>query len=207
VTRQALRIVPTAKNKVLALLRMARQSSGHVSSALLRRLQTMAHAGMEQAINGTINRVVAREAVNRASVLARAEAVRAFQHVTLKRYEQSPFVLAVRWVLSPAHPHVDICDMWATADIGLGPGVWYRSHVPWPAHVGCLCSLVPILPAPETLDSARPYEPRSRLQARQAVEYVIGPAGRQVSRLGARKQVDMAEIKRLIDATPKAPHI
>lgn len=45
-----------------------------------------------------------------------------------------------RFLLSPNHPKVDICDMHARANVyGLGPGVYpNRERCPWPAHPGTI---------------------------------------------------------------------
>lgn len=55
-----------------------------------------------------------------------------------------PFVEAIGWRLSPAHPRVDICDAWAGDDNGLGPGNYLPDDVP-PGHPHCLCFTVSIL--------------------------------------------------------------
>ncbi len=44
-------------------------------------------------------------------------------------------VVGLRFMLSPRHPRVDICDEHAAADLyGLGQGVYPVDECPWPAH-------------------------------------------------------------------------
>jgi hypothetical protein len=44
-------------------------------------------------------------------------------------------VVGTRFLLSPAHPEPDICDMHARVNrYGLGPGVYPPGKSPWPAH-------------------------------------------------------------------------
>lgn len=52
---------------------------------------------------------------------------------------QHPDVIGERFLLSPRHPRVDICDMHARANrYGLGPGVYPVGRSPWPAHPNTL---------------------------------------------------------------------
>jgi hypothetical protein len=58
-----------------------------------------------------------------------------------------PWVRAVGWRLSPAHPRVDICDAWAGDDSeGLGEGNYSPENVP-PGHPNCMCFSVTLLDA------------------------------------------------------------
>ena len=48
-------------------------------------------------------------------------------------------VIGTRFVLSPNHPRVDICDMHASVNrYGLGRGVYPKGKNPWPAHPNTL---------------------------------------------------------------------
>ena len=56
-----------------------------------------------------------------------------------ERYKQlvreDPDAVGLRFMLSPRHPRVDICDDHATADLyNLGAGVYPVDACPWPAH-------------------------------------------------------------------------
>lgn len=50
-----------------------------------------------------------------------------------------PGVIGTRFLLSPAHPEPDICDLHAKVNrYGLGPGVYPKGKSPWPAHPNTL---------------------------------------------------------------------
>jgi len=50
-----------------------------------------------------------------------------------------PDATGTRFLLSPNHPRVDICDMHAKVNrYGLGPGVYPKDKNPWPAHPNTL---------------------------------------------------------------------
>lgn len=50
-----------------------------------------------------------------------------------------PDVIGTRFLLSPNHPRVDICDMHARVNrYGLGNGVYPKGKSPWPAHPNTL---------------------------------------------------------------------
>lgn len=73
-------------------------------------------------------RRVMRTEINRAH--GEAYQAAAFDH---------PDVIGTRFLLSPNHPRVDICDMHARVNrYGLGPGVYPEGKNPWPAHPNTL---------------------------------------------------------------------
>jgi hypothetical protein len=87
---------------------------------------------------------VFRTEINRAHGTAYQAA--AFEH---------PDVVGTRFLLSPNHPRVDICDMHAKANLyGLGPGVYPKGKSPWPAHPNTL-SYEEVVFADEVTDEDR----------------------------------------------------
>lgn len=70
----------------------------------------------------------------------RTEINRAHGEAYFKASDGHPDVAGYRFLLSPAHPRPDICDMHASANLyGLGPGVYpSRASCPWPAHPNTL---------------------------------------------------------------------
>jgi len=74
--------------------------------------------------------------------LARTEVTRAHGAATMWAAERTPFATGVRWVLSGRHPRTDPCDVHASRDSGLGPGVYPTKDVPrYPEHPMCTCHL------------------------------------------------------------------
>jgi hypothetical protein len=51
-----------------------------------------------------------------------------------------------RWLLGPGHRGFDVCDTYARADGGFGPGVYRAGGAPPAPHPGCGCSLAVVLP-------------------------------------------------------------
>lgn len=72
--------------------------------------------------------------------LFRTEINRAHGEAYIKGALDHPEAAGVRFLLSPAHPKPDICDLHATANLyGLGAGVYpSRDKCPWPAHPNTL---------------------------------------------------------------------
>lgn len=58
-----------------------------------------------------------------------------------------PYISAIGFRLSAAHPRICICDLYAGQDNGLGPGNYLPGDVPTAPHPHCLCYLVSILEA------------------------------------------------------------
>lgn len=78
--------------------------------------------------------------------IARTEGARAWYDGFLARYEADERVPAYRWKMGSRHPHFDICDLYAEADLyGLGKGVFPKDKAPpLPAHPHCLCHYSPM---------------------------------------------------------------
>ncbi|WP_374349601.1 hypothetical protein [Chitinimonas sp.] len=58
---------------------------------------------------------------------------------------QTPGAVGTRFLLSPAHPEPDICDVHAAANLyGLGKGVYPHGKNPWPAHPNTLSYVVAV---------------------------------------------------------------
>jgi len=80
--------------------------------------------------------------------IARTEIQRAWRRNYVEQAKKLPFVKGIKWNLSKSHPERDICDEYATANMGLGPGVYPPDAVPHnggPAHPHCLCYLTTVL--------------------------------------------------------------
>ncbi|MCL4688324.1 MAG: hypothetical protein KJ007_07130 [Burkholderiales bacterium] len=99
-----------------------------------------------QAEPGAIGNSVARElegAAADARRLFRTEINRAHGEAYMKAGAEHPGFVGVRYLLSPAHPEPDICDLLSEQNLyGLGKGVYpTREACPWPAHPNTLSYL------------------------------------------------------------------
>ena len=82
--------------------------------------------------------------------VARTEINRAHGEAYMAGAASAPGVVGFRFLLSPRHPRVDICDLYAKQNLfGLGPGVYPdRQRCPWPPHPNVLSFVVAVF-APE----------------------------------------------------------
>jgi hypothetical protein len=100
-------------------------------------------AGDARQIGQTIESVMTDQPGNpmaSAMRLFRTEINRAHGESFMKGGEDNPDRAGWRYLLSPAHPRPDICDLLSTQNLyGLGPGVYPdRATLPWPAHPNTL---------------------------------------------------------------------
>lgn len=71
--------------------------------------------------------------------LFRTELNRAHGMAYQNSLEDDDDIIGTRFMLSPNHPRVDICDMHASVNrYGLGKGVYPKGKNPWPAHPNTL---------------------------------------------------------------------
>lgn len=80
-----------------------------------------------------------------ANRIARTEIARAHQAQVGREIMADDGIEVVQWLLNPAHPVPDICDLHAKADLyGLGKGCYPRGLAPVPpAHPHCFCRVRP----------------------------------------------------------------
>lgn len=79
-------------------------------------------------------------AMDNAVRVFRTEVNRAHGEAYMAGGEDKPYFGGWRYLLSPAHPEPDICDLYAEQNVyGLGKGVYpSRAACPWPAHPNTL---------------------------------------------------------------------
>lgn len=99
------------------------------------------------AIGKDVAKVLLRDPANpmrNAMRLFRTEINRAHGEAYMMGGEDLPGFAGWKYLLSPAHPKPDICDLLSTQNLyGLGPGVYpTRAKCPWPAHPDTLSFIV-----------------------------------------------------------------
>lgn len=131
--------------------------------------------------------------------LFRTEINRAHGEAYIKGAMAHPEAIGVRFLLSPAHPEHDICDLHATANLhGLGPGVYPdRESCPWPAHPNTL-SYVEVVFRDEVTEADR----QGKETPMQAIERLTPAQQRGI--LGAHKHAAFKDGK-LTQGMIKAP--
>lgn len=159
-------------------------------------------AKMEMAGAGRLARVAGRalmtgdgerSAYANALRVFRTEINRAHGEAYRASLDQLPDVIGVRFVLSPAHPQRDVCDMHASVNrYGLGPGVYPKGKSPWPAHPNTL-SFEEVVFADEVTDEdRRGQEDRISWLQRQPPEIQEAVLGSRMKR-GALEQGKLTE--------------
>jgi hypothetical protein len=133
------------------------------------------------------------EPLQNALRLFRTEINRAHGEAYMAGGEEHPDRGGWRFLLSPAHPAPDICDLLATQNLhGLGPGVYpSREKTPWPAHPNTL-SFVEIvfedeITAADRAGKETPLEALAKLTPAQRIG-VLGKGKHEVFKEGKLKQ-------------------
>lgn len=114
---------------------------------------------------------------------------------------EHPDAIGTRFLLSPHHPRVDICDMHARINkYGLGKGVYPKGKNPWPAHPNTL-SYVEVVFNDEIDDDERYKEdPIEWLKIMPVVvqEGVLGKGKAELLRLGKLNEREINKPFRLL---------
>lgn len=125
--------------------------------------------------------------------LMRTELNRAHGEAYMMAGEGHPDFAGWRYLLSPAHPEPDICDLLSAQNLhGLGPGVYpSREKCPWPAHPNTL-SFLEIVFQDEITEADKagkenPVQALERLTEAQRVG-VLGKAKSEVFKAGKLTQ-------------------
>lgn len=138
---QMLRLVRRARRQV-ALIGEHGAPNQALRTAYSELLNAVAD-GSEKALDRAVHVALEEKSRYVAERIARTEAARAWADGFHARYDTDEDVAAYKWTLSSRHPHYDICDMYARANLwGLGPGVFPKDKTPvLPVHPHCLCHL------------------------------------------------------------------
>lgn len=138
---QMLRLVRRARRQV-ALIGEYGAPNQALRTAYSELLNAVAD-GSEKALDRAVHAALEEKSRYVAERIARTEAARAWADGFHARYDTDDDVAAYKWTLSSRHPHYDICDLYAQANLwGLGPGIFPKDKTPiLPVHPHCLCHL------------------------------------------------------------------
>jgi len=89
-------------------------------------------------------RGVYKSAAKNAQRVLRTELHRAYRNAAVQYVKQMPWAEGMQWMLSDAHPEMDICDDLASSDVGYGPGVYTPDAFPDIPHAQCICFWVAV---------------------------------------------------------------
>jgi hypothetical protein len=121
---------------------------------------------LQRATAKNIDKIVQRHLEDRAQYqarrIARSEMAEAHRQAYRASVDDQPYVMGLRWKMSPAHPKQDVCDLLANQDLhGLGPGGYPKDEYPDTPHAHCLCG-------PESITD--PYFFRRQVAERDGLE-------------------------------------
>ena len=148
------------------------------------------------AIGKTVKDALLKESgspMDNAMRLMRTEINRAHGEAYMKGGEAHPDFGGWRYLLSPAHPKPDICDLLSTQNLyGLGAGVYPdRQRTPWPAHPNTLSFVVIVFEDEVTQEDKNgketPLDALKRLTPEQQ-RGVLGKGKQEIFKAGALTQ-------------------
>lgn len=131
--------------------------------------------------------------------LMRTEINRAHGEAYMKGGEGTPGFAGWRYLLSPAHPEPDICDLLSSQNLhGLGAGVYPdRARTPWPAHPNTLSFIVMVFESEITDADRKGKETPLQALARLTPAQRLGALGK-----GKREIFDQGKLTQGMIRTP-----
>ena len=208
-----------AKRKVAEYIRPTQQSLGilgtrQATEALLDRVERAVNKG-SQADPGRGGQYLVKRAEYHSTRAARTMAARAFMEAGQAARKKKPWVIGERYTLSASHPRLDECDIRATVDLGMGPGVYPKGHGPWD-HVNGLCYYVDVIDE-KYFERDKPLKPKWKKGWKKQIDKVRpgSPLSDYANKLGARENTGRVaeEIEKAgphfpkVDVKPKAPKL
>ncbi len=125
------------------LARAARLKTPALRAAYLEAFNAWAAGAGAEILRARLDVAVREKNRYMASRISRTELARAHQATDGAALMADPLVSVVQVLLNPMHPHTDICDLHAKADLfGLGPGCYPKARAPLsPFHPHCWCKI------------------------------------------------------------------
>lgn len=116
----------------------------HAAETAFKRIRIAVEAGNQAAIDEGVAWWMYDKQLYYLKRIARTEMATAQHRAVIASTETDEDIIGYQWRLSSSHPAPDICDYYASIEMGLGKGVWPKDHVPkHKAHPHCMCLIVP----------------------------------------------------------------
>jgi hypothetical protein len=122
------------------ILKTQTQKAPEIPEYLKKQISMLTPEGAQKVIERYTKKTMRYNAMR----VARTEIQRAWRGSYVEMTKKLSFVKGIKWNLSANHQIYDICDELATANMGLGEGVYPPDGVPYeggPAHPHCRCYL------------------------------------------------------------------
>ncbi len=118
--------------------------SRSASERVLDQMKKAVAQGSEELIDKAVKWWVYDKQLYNLKRIARTEMATAAHRAVIASVEGDESIIGFQWRLSGSHPTSDICDYYASIEMGLGKGVWTKEAVPHhKAHPHCMCLLIP----------------------------------------------------------------
>lgn len=115
------------------------------AKAVFREIREAVSAGSEEAIEKALGWWVYDRQLYTLRRVVRTEMATAYHRAEIAATYADADIIGYRWRLSASHPMRDICDLYASIELGHGMGVFPKDRLPaGKAHPHCMCSLTPV---------------------------------------------------------------
>lgn len=111
---------------------------------VLKQIKSAVDKGSEELVDKAVKWWLYDKQLYNLKRIARTEMATAAHRAVIASTEGDESIIGYQWRLSASHPVTDICDYYASIEMGLGKGVWTKDAVPHhKAHPHCMCLLIP----------------------------------------------------------------
>lgn len=140
--RAAWKVVVGEAEERIALLSAtgSRSAAEHV----LKQIRNAVDKGSEELVDKAVKWWLYDKQLYDLKRIARTEMATAAHRAVIASVEGDESIIGFQWRLSASHPTADICDYYASIEMGLGKGVFTKDAVPrHKAHPHCMCLIIP----------------------------------------------------------------
>jgi hypothetical protein len=123
---------------------LSRTGTRTAAEQLLKQIKKAVEAGDEALVDAAVKWWTYDKQLYDLKRIVRTEMATAAHRAVIASSVDDPTVIGYQWRLSGSHPVSDICDYYASIEMGLGKGVWTKEAVPkHKAHPHCMCLIIP----------------------------------------------------------------
>lgn len=126
------------------IIQLSKTGTRSAAEQVLKQISEAVEKGREELLDKAVKWWVYDKQLYGLKRIARTEMATAAHRAVIASTVDDERIIGYQWRLSGSHPDPDICDYYATIEMGLGKGVWTKEAVPrHKAHPHCMCLLIP----------------------------------------------------------------
>lgn len=134
----------TLKQVEKYIFKLKETGTRHSAITMLDNIKAAIKKGDELAVDKALKWWLYDKQLYNLKRIARTEMATAAHRAVIASTLNDETIIGYQWRLSSAHKDFDICDYYASVELGYGKGVWTKEKVPQQkAHPHCSCLLVP----------------------------------------------------------------